>query len=65
MNSQHRFNYALTRSNQSKSKIYCQNSHAEANGKIMLATEDVKTWEEMEVSLTVTNSDKSVTDSEI
>ena len=65
MNSQHRFNYALTRSNQTKNKICCQNSHVGANGKFMLATEDVKTWLEMEVSLTVTNSDTSVTDGEI
>ena len=52
MNSRHRFDYALTRGNQSVNKICCQNSHVEANGKLMLATEDAKTWEKMEVSLT-------------
>ena len=30
-----------------------KNSHVEANGKLMLATEDAKTWEEMEGSLTL------------
>ena len=53
MNSRHRFDYALTRGNQSENKICCQNSHVEAILKIMLATEDAKTYEEMEVSLTV------------
>ena len=53
MNSRHRFDYALARCNQSENKICCQNSHVEANGKIMLATEDAKTWEEIEVSLTI------------
>ena len=52
MNSRHMFNYALTHSNQSVNKICRQNSHGEANGKLMLATEDAKTWEEMQVSLT-------------
>ena len=55
MNCRHRFDYALTRGNQSENKICCQNLHVEANGKIVLAMEDVKTWEEMEVSLTTTH----------
>ena len=55
MNSRHRFDYALTRGNQSESKICCQNFHVEANGKSVLATEDAKTWEEIEVSLTSAN----------
>ena len=52
MNSRHRFDNALTCGNQLEDKICCQNSHVEANGKLMLATEDDKTWEEMEVFLT-------------
>ena len=53
MNRQHRFDYALICDSQLENRICCQNFHIEANGKIMLATEDTKTWEEMEVSLTV------------
>ena len=52
MNSRHMFDYALRRGNQSEDKIFCQNSHVEAIEKIMLATEDAKTLEEMELSLT-------------
>ena len=55
MNSRHRLDYALTSGNQSENKLCCQNSHVEAPGKIMFATEDAKTWEEMVISLTLRN----------
>ena len=44
MNARHRFDYAFSRDNKSESKICCQNSHVEANGKSVLATEDGKKW---------------------
>ena len=40
-------------SNQSENNNCCKNSHVKATEDIMLATEDAKTWEEMEVSLTI------------
>ena len=38
--------------NQSENNNCCQNILVKATEYIMLATEDAKTWEEMEVSLT-------------
>ena len=38
--------------NQSESKSCCQNYYVEATEDLMLAKEDAKTWEGMEVSMT-------------
>ena len=45
----------LSHGSQSENRICCQNFHVEANEKIMLATEEANTWEEMEVSVTIIN----------
>ena len=42
----------LSHGSQSENSICTQNFHVEANEKIMLATEDANTWEEIEVSPT-------------